>query len=124
MFGIGLAYRAEEGNPDSSLISLYFDTRYPEVQTWTETALVDVKLWVNHYIKYDCHMMREAGFHYPRSRISCTMIREALIDENNYEYGLERLSWKYLERGKKDIWAKLAEIFGGPPDKGHQIKNL
>lgn len=119
MFGIGIAYR--EG---FEVRSHYFDTRYPEVRTWMETAFVDVKLWVNHYIKYDCHMMREAGFRYPRSRISCTMVREALIDENEYEYSLERLSWKYLNRGKKDIWARMAEIFGGAPTKEAQILNL
>ncbi len=124
MFGIGLAYRAIEGDLGSSIITHYFDTRHPEVAAWMETALAEVKLWVNHYIKYDCHMMRESRYHYPRSRISCTMVREALIDENNYEYGLERLSWKYLGRGKRDIWARLAEIFGGPPDKDHQILNL
>lgn len=123
-FGIGIAYRAIEGDVNSSLVSHYFDLRHPEVAAWIETALAEVKLWVNHYIKYDCHMAREGRIIYPRNRISCTMIREALIDENNYEYGLERLSWKYLKRGKKDIWARLAEIFGGPPDKDHQILNL
>lgn len=119
VFGVGIAYRE-----DGMLRSHYFDTRYPEVQAWMETAFVDVKLWVNHYIKYDCHMFREAGFRYPRNRISCTMIREALIDENKYEYGLDLLMWKYLKRGKRDIWAKLAEIFGGQPTKDAQIKNL
>lgn len=125
MFGIGLAYRAIEGDLNSSIISHYYDARHPEVHAWLEDeGLGEVKLWINHYIKYDCHMMRESRFRYPRSRISCTMIREALIDENNYEYGLERLSWKYLKRGKRDIWARMAEIFGGPPDKDHQILNL
>lgn len=123
-FGIGIAYRAEEGNRDSSLISHYFDLRYPEAAAWAETAFAEVKLWVNHYIKYDCHMMREGRFWYPRNRISCTMIREALIDENQYEYDLNRIMWKYLKRGKRDIWPRMAEIFGGPPDKDHQIENL
>lgn len=124
MFGIGIAYREREGDFESPLVSHYFDVRYPEVRAWMETAFVDVKLWINHYIKYDAHMMREAGFKYPRSRISCTMIREALIDENKYEYGLDLLMHKYLDRGKLDIWPKLAEIFGGKPTKADQVKNL
>lgn len=123
-FGIGIAYRAEEGNRNSSMISHYFDLRYPEAAAWMETAFSEVKLWVNHYIKYDAHMMREGKFIYPRNRISCTMIREALIDENQYEYDLNRIMWKYLKRGKRDIWPRMAEIFGGPPDKDHQIENL
>lgn len=124
MFGIGIAFRSTEGDLNSPLESYYFDTRYPEVHSWMETAFCDVRVWVNHYIKYDCHMMRESRFRYPRTRIACTMIREALIDESQYEYGLERLSWKYLDRGKKDIWAALAERFGGAPDKKVQIKHL
>lgn len=123
-FGIGIAYRAEEGNRDSTLISHYFDLRYPEVAAWMETSFAEVKLWVNHYIKYDAHMMREGRYLYPRNRISCTMIREALIDENQYEYDLNRIMWKHLKRGKRDIWPRMAEIFGGPPDKDHQILNL
>lgn len=123
-FGIGIAYRAEEGNPDSSLISHYFDLRYPEAAAWMETAMAEVKLWVNHYIKYDCHMMREGRFLYPRNRISCTMVREALIDENQYEYDLNRIMWKYLKRGKRDIWPRMAEIFKGAPTKDAQIENL
>lgn len=123
-FGIGIAYRAEEGNKNSSLISHYFDLRYPEAAAWMETAFAEIKLWVNHYIKYDAHMMRKGKFLYPRSRISCTMIREALIDENQYEYDLNRIMWKYLKRGKRDIWPRMAEIFGGPPDKDHQIERL
>lgn len=119
LFGIGIAFR--EG---FELRSFYFDIRHPEVRSWAEYAFVDVKLWVNHYIKYDAHMFREAGIRYPRRSINCTMIREAIIDENKYEYGLEVLSWKYLKRGKKDIWPRLAEIFGGQPTKDAQINNL
>jgi DNA polymerase-1 len=124
MFGLGIAFRSIEGDLNSPIESYYFDTRWPQVSSWMETAFCDVRLWVNHYIKYDAHMMRQANYRYPRSRIACTMIREALIDENQYEYDLERISWKYLGRGKKDIWPVLAQMFGGPPDKKHQINNL
>lgn len=128
MFGIGIAYREHPDLPGevpgNGIRSFYFDTRYPQVRSWMETAFCDVKQWVNHYLKYDCHMMRESQFRYPRSKISCTMIREAVIDENKYEYGLELLSQKYLKRGKKDIWPDLAQRFGGKPTKEDQIKNL
>jgi DNA polymerase-1 len=124
MFGVGIAHRLVEGDLNSPIQSYYFDVRHPEVRAWMETAFCDVKMWVNQYIKYDCHMMRESGFHYPRSRTSCTMVREALIDENKYEYGLDVLSWKYLNRGKKNIWDRLAEIFGGTATKEKQIQHL
>jgi DNA polymerase-1 len=126
MFGIGIAYREQSDiwEPGDNVKSFYFDTRYPQVRTWMETCMCDIKLWVNHYIKYDCHMMRESSFRYPRNRISCTMVREAIIDENKYEYGLEVLSWKYLNRGKDDPWAELARMFGGAATKEAQIKNL
>lgn len=122
MFGIAISYR--ENGPGSRIIEHYFDTRYQEVRTWMETAFVDVKLWVNHYIKYDAHMMREQKFRYPRSRLCCTMIREAIIDENQYEYGLDLIMNKYLGRGKREPWAALAAMFGGLPTKDAQIKNL
>jgi DNA polymerase-1 len=127
MFGIGIAYREHPdsaGRPGSGCKTFYFDVRHPQVRSWMETAFCDIKLWVNQYIKYDCHMMREAGFRYPRNRISCTMVREAIIDENKYEYGLDVLGHKYLGRGKEDIWPELARMFGGPATKTAQIKNL
>lgn len=119
-FGMALAFRDE-----GKLRSFYFDLRYPEVLTWARTAMVDVKLWVNHYVKYDCHMAREAEIKFPRSRVQCTMIREALIDENKYEYGLDVVAQKYLGRGKvTEIWPILAQMFGGKPTREAQIKNL
>lgn len=122
LFGIGIAYR--ETDAQSPVVSHYFDIRYPEARSWAEMAFTDIKLWVNHYIKFDAHMFRQAGIRYPRKRISCTMIREAIIDENKYEYGLNLLSHKYLKRGKVEIWDELAAMFGGAPIKEVQIKNL
>lgn len=127
MFGAAIAYRERPdfvGRPGSGCKTFYFDVRYPQVRAWMETAMCDVKLWVNHYLKYDAHMMRESGFRFPRNRISCTMIREAIIDENKYEYGLSVLGHKYLGHGKEDIWEELGRIFGGPATKEAQIKNL
>lgn len=119
-FGLAVAYR-----DCGTIRSHYFDLRYPEALAWAQTALVDVKLWVNHYIKYDCHMARESGIRYPRARTHCTMIREALIDENKYEYGLDVVAIKYLKRGKvKEIYADLARMFGGAPTREAQIQNL
>lgn len=118
-FGVGLAWR--EG---PEVRRLYLDLRIRNHRSWMEYALLDAKLWVNHYIKFDAHVARESGFRFRRDRLSCTMIREALCDENKYEYGLNNLSLKYLNRTKEDIWPKLAEMFGGKPTKEAQAKNL
>lgn len=118
-FGVGIAYR---DGPD--IREFYYDLRLGQNRAWFEHAMQDVKLWVNHYVKYDCHMMREGGYRYPRDRVHCTMIREALIDENKYEYGLDLLMLKYLGYGKEEIWGELAQLFGGPATRKAQILNL
>lgn len=121
LFGVAIAYREREAG---EMVTHYFDVRYPEVRHWMADAFTKVKLWVNHYIKHDAHFMREAGFDFPADRLSCTMIREALIDENKYEYGLDALSHKYLNYGKVDVWEELAAMFGGNATKQVQILNL
>lgn len=119
VYGVGIAFR--EG---FEVRKMYFDLRYPEARAWMETALLEAKLWVNQYIKYDVHMAREGGFRHRRERISCTMIREALIDENKYEYGLDTLGMKYLNRTKEEPWGVLATMFGGAATKDVQIRNM
>jgi DNA polymerase-1 len=69
-------------------------------------------------------MLRESRIHLDPRRVHCTLVRETILDEDQFEYSLDRLSRKYLNRGKEDIWPELARLFGGAPDKDSQIENL
>jgi DNA polymerase-1 len=52
------------------------------------------------------------------------MINAALIDEHRFAYDLDSVAFDYVGVRKKDIWPRLAEIFGGEPTKKAQIGNL
>lgn len=119
IFGISLSWF----NDDKTVGSFYGDIRDPRVKWWMADHLPKLQKVVNHFIKFDVHMLRETGLKIPQN-YECTMIRETLLDEHQYEYGLDRLSWKYLNRGKKEIWPELAKIFGGAPTKEVQALNL
>lgn len=123
VFGISISWYNNSLFEDS-LESFYVDIREPKALRWAKDVLPRLRWIVNHNIKFDCHMMRESGVPLPLERVECTMIREAIIDENKYEYGLDALSQKYLGHGKKDIWPELAKMFGGKPDKASQAPNL
>jgi len=120
LFGVAIAFRSETG----ALESEYFDLRKGNNLIWARHAFASVKLWINHNIKFDAHFFRETGIEFPMGRLACTMIREAIIEENKYEYGLDAVAFKYLQRHKEEIWVELARLFGGKPDKDTQIRNL
>ena len=121
VFGVSLSWWDERTDRPESF---YGDIREGNIYKWMRDHLPRLQKVVNHNIKFDLHMLRESKIVIPLNRISCTMIREAIIDENKYEYGLDALSWKYLKRGKKDIWPELAKMFGGKPTKEEQAPNL
>lgn len=83
-----------------------------------------VRLWVNHHIKFDYHMMREVGVRVPLERISCTLIRECILDEDQYDYSLDSVAFRRLNKRKEDIWPFLAGLYGGNPTRDAQIANL
>lgn len=120
VFGISVSWL----NDDETVGSFYGDIREPQVFKWFKDHLPRCKRITNQYIKYDVHMLRESGIDISRVPLGCTMIQETLLDEDKYDYGLDRLSWKYLNRGKKDIWPELARLFGGNPTKEAQAPNL
>lgn len=121
VFGISIAWF----NPDGTASSFYGDIRDKNVFNWFKDHLPRAKRITNQYIKYDVHMLRESGIDiFGVPELGCTMIQETLLDEDKYDYGLDRLSKKYLGRGKKDIWPELARLFGGPPTKDAQAPNL
>lgn len=85
---------------------------------------------VNHHIKFDVHMLREAGVRVPLDRIQCTQTRAALINENEGHNGrdgfdLDSLCRKYIGRGKEiGVYDDLAAMFGGKAERKVQMKNL
>lgn len=120
MFAVSFAWRNDRGQIEN----FYADVREPHALDWMRAIMPKMRHLVNHHIKFDMHMWREAGIEVPLERIECTLVRETLLEEDQYDYGLDRLSWKYLDRGKEDIWPVLANMFGGKPTKEAQAPNL
>lgn len=102
----------------------YGDVRHGMIHEWLQDALQCLDHLVAHYAKFDAHMCRVSGYPTRPGAWECTMIRECLLDEDQYDYSLERISQDRLGRGKENIWAELARIFGGKADKATQILNL
>lgn len=104
----------------------YWDIRKePGVIRWLADEIPKCKRIIAHHAKFDWHMCRELGIHFPRDRVDCTMIRAALLDEHLLTYDLDALGKKYTGTGKVgDIWADLAAMFGGKPTKHFQAPNL
>lgn len=119
-FGISLAWREDNGE----LTNWYGDFREPGVLKWVRDHLPKVRLWVNHNLKFDYHMLREIGVVVPPDRISCTMIRECILDEDQFTYNLDDVAWRHFQEHKEDIWGDLAAQFGGEATKDAQIQNL
>ena len=118
VFGVSFAWR------DEKLHGVYLDVREGQNLKFIRNIVPRLKRSVGHYSKFDQHMLRELKASPQFGTCECTMIREALIDENKYEYSLNALAIKYLKRMKADIWEDLAKIFGGKADKETQILNL
>jgi len=120
IFGLSISWR----NDDKTYGSFYGDVREPGVLRWARDILPRLRRLTNHHFKFDLHMLREARINLDPRRVHCTLVRETILDEDQYEYSLDRLSNKYLGRGKEEIWPELARLFGGAPDKDTQILNL
>jgi DNA polymerase-1 len=120
IFGVSLSWKEDNG----TYRSWYGDVREPGVLRWLRDHVPKLRAITNHHIKFDVHMLRESCIHLDPRRVHCTLVRETILDENQFEYSLDRLSQKYLGRGKEDIWPELARLYGGKPDKESQIQNL
>ena len=120
-FGISLSWLQDSGEPTS----WYGDLRNDGVLRFMQDVMPNLRLWVNHHIKFDFHMLREARIKVDPTRISCTLIRECILDEDQYEYGLDKVCERRIGKRKdREIWPELAEMFGGEPTKDAQIVNL
>jgi DNA polymerase-1 len=117
IFGVALSVGDED---------YYWDVRRdPWVLHWLSEELPGTKLWVNHNVKFDALMLMAAGVRFDLTKIDCTMIRAALINEHEYSYDLDTLGRIYLSEGKRtSIYEELAKLFGGAPTKNVQAKNL
>lgn len=104
----------------------YWDIRTdPGSLEYLRDELPQCKMIAAHNMKFDFHMCREVGIHLPKRRLSCSMIRAALINEHLFSYDLDSLGMKYVGVGKMgDIWQELAALFGGKPTRHAQAQNL
>ena len=102
----GVAVRVNKQN-------YYYDIRrHPNAVKWLKDQLPQARRFVNHNIKFDLHMLREAGVIIPDHLPECTMVQAALINEHEYEYTLDHLAEKYLARNKIDIIPRGKELLG------------
>lgn len=106
--------------------SHYVDVRRnPEALQELREAAGAIRVPVFHHAKFDLHMLKNEGVDFNLPAVNCTMIRAALIDEHLLKYDLDSLARRYLKIGKDtDIYADLAEIFGGRATRNVQMDNL
>lgn len=73
---------------------------------------------VGHHIKFDAHMVANAGIMLGRN-LSCTQNLEALLDEYVRSYSLESCAERHKVAAKKSeaLYQHLAATFGCPTDK-------
>lgn len=120
VFGVSLSWREDNG----VLTSWYGDLREQGILRWCKDTLPRIRKAIGHHFRFDVHMLREMGVHIPHEAISCTMIRECILDEDQYDYNLDAVGYRRLGVRKEDIWPELARLFGGEPTKTAQIANL
>ena len=104
----------------------YWDVRKePNSVDWLKRELPKAQIIIAHRAQFDAAVSRNLGVTNIDHLFDCTMIRAALIDEHRLTYDLDSLGKDYVGVGKDtDIYAELAELFGGQPTKNAQIKNL
>lgn len=110
--------------PDGT--AFYYDIRMdPRALEFARREIPKVKKIVAHNLKFDWHMSREAGILIPQDRIFCTMIGGAILNEHEFEYGLDHLCRIYTDKRKdNEIYKKLAELFGGAATATAQAPNF
>lgn len=96
---------------------------------WLNDNLPTCKLLVMHNAKYDLNMLYNIGLDrgvINDTTIWCTYVTATLIDENRFEYGLDKLGEELFGIGKTDevIYQWLADKFGGKPTRKAQIGRL
>jgi DNA polymerase I-like protein with 3'-5' exonuclease and polymerase domains len=123
VFGIALTgYDPKE----QIIMSQYWDIRdNPRIITALNREFQKCDFLCNHNMKFDALMCKPAGIILPDDRLQCTSVRAALINEHEFSFSLDALAEKYLGMNKdNEIYAKLAELFGGKDTRNVQINNL
>ena len=78
-----------------------------------------------HKASFDYLMSKHTGIFMPLDAMDCTIIRACTINEHLPSYELDYLGKKYIGMRKDtDIYAALAELFGGPATRKSQIGNI
>lgn len=78
-----------------------------------------------HNGSFDYRMALRAGIRLPIERMDCTVIRATLINEHEFSYSLDDLAKKHLGKQKDtEIYAAMAEIFGGRATRSAQIHRI
>lgn len=105
----------------------YWDIRrQPEAKRWFNSQMQRFEgVIAMHNAHFDCKMSHAIGMVIPLEKVRCTQINACCINEHEMEYSLDALARKYLKAKKvDDIYAKLAELFGGPATRTAQMSNL
>lgn len=78
-----------------------------------------------HNASFDYKMALSVGMFMPIRQLDDTAIRACLINEHEPSFSLDSLCEKYIdERKESEIYAELAEIFGGRATRGVQMKHI
>lgn len=78
------------------------------VITWLTEILVGCKMWINHNIKYDAHVLTNWGGFIPAQLVD-TLTLAKIIDSDRYTYGLKQLvkDWLGIEQYDERVHAFL-----------------
>jgi len=120
VFGISLAWRDNQ----NKLCSWYGDVRDESTRRWCLDVIPKLGRVTGWYLKYDMHMLRESNIPLAAGAADCSMIRECLLHEDEYDYSLDAVSQRRFGEHKADPWADLATLYDGKPTKEAQATNL
>lgn len=116
----GISWKITGCDPEYIDLRVDGPGRYLEALERTEGLRI-----VCHNGSYDFRMMKNAGIEVPLDRLDDTVIRATQINEHEFSYRLDDLAKKHLGRQKEtDIYAKMAELFGGRPTREAQISRI
>lgn len=121
VFGVAVAAYTD-GKIHSEYVDIRKNQKYvAQIQDYINSA---GKI-VNHNIKFDLLFGRnDLKLKFPLEKCHCTMVNACLIDENRLSYSLDACAFDALGEHKEDIYAELADMFGGKPTRQVQMPNL
>jgi DNA polymerase I-like protein with 3'-5' exonuclease and polymerase domains len=105
----------------------YWDIRRtPQAVEWLRDEIQHYKgtvVFAN--ASFDVKMLSNYGISFDRIDIDDVILRASCIDEHLMSYSLDNLAKVYLNEEKdSNIYAEMAEVFGGRPTRNVQMKNI